>query len=80
MHAHFRPGQGSAACWISASSRTDPEALGKDAAMRLLQEDARFRGAVPERLAQAHRGESIAFAVVSTPVPFIAASQIMATS
>ena len=42
---------------IAAKSGTDPKSLVKDAAMRLLQEEARFRSAV--RVAQADRGEFI---------------------
>ena len=38
---------------------TDAERLMKDAALRLLEEDARFRAAVREGIAQADRGEFI---------------------
>ena len=40
-------------------SGTDAERLVKDAALRLLQEEARFRAAVREGIAQADRGEFI---------------------
>ncbi len=36
-----------------------PSAWWKEAALRLLEEDARFRSAVQERIAQADRGEFI---------------------
>jgi predicted transcriptional regulator len=38
---------------------TDAERLVKEAALRLLQEDARFRAAVREGIDQADRGEFI---------------------
>lgn len=59
MEVHFTPEQEAQLAQIAASTGTDPEVLVKDAAMRLLQEDARFRAAVREGLAQADRGEFI---------------------
>jgi predicted transcriptional regulator len=44
---------------IATYAGTDAERLLKDAALRLLQEDARFRAAVREGIAQADRGEFI---------------------
>lgn len=44
---------------VAAINGTDPEKLVKDAALRLLEEDTRFRLAVQEGLAQAERGEFI---------------------
>lgn len=44
---------------IATKSGTNPESLVKDAALRLLQEEARFRSAVREGIAQADRGEII---------------------
>ena len=44
---------------LATSAGTDAERLVKDAALRLLQEDARFRAAVREGIAQADRGEFI---------------------
>ena len=44
---------------IATKAGTDAERLVKDAALRLLQEDARFRAAVREGIAQADRGEFI---------------------
>ena len=44
---------------LATSAGTDAERLVKDAALRLLQEDARFRAAVREGIVQADRGEFI---------------------
>ena len=44
---------------IATTADTGAERLVKDAALRLLQEDARFRAAVREGIAQADRGEFI---------------------
>lgn len=44
---------------IATTAGTDAERLVKDAALRLLEEDARFRAAVREGIAQADRGELI---------------------
>jgi predicted transcriptional regulator len=59
MEVHFTPEQEAQLAQIAAHNGSDPEGLVKDAAMRLLQEDARFRAAVREGLAQAARGEFI---------------------
>lgn len=59
MEVHFTPEQEAQLAQIAASAGTDPEALVKNATMRLLQEDARFLAAVREGLAQADRGEFI---------------------
>jgi hypothetical protein len=51
MEVHFTPEQEAQLAQIATSEGTEPERLVKDAALRLLQEDARFRDAVPlERL------------------------------
>ena len=52
---HARPGN--AAFPNRLPHRTDAERLVKDAALRLLREEARFRAAVREGVAQADRGE-----------------------
>jgi len=57
MEVHFTPEQEARLSQTAASSGTDPERLVKDAALRLLEEDARFREAVREGIAQADRGE-----------------------
>jgi predicted transcriptional regulator len=44
---------------IASEAGTDAERLVKDAALRLLEEDARFRAAVREGIGQADRGEFI---------------------
>jgi predicted transcriptional regulator len=59
MEVHFTPEQEAQLAQIATSEGTEPERLVKDAALRLLQEDARFRAAVREGIAQADRGEFI---------------------
>ena len=54
---HFTPEQEAQIAQIATKTGTDPERLVKDAALHLLQEDARFRRAVREGIAQAERGE-----------------------
>jgi predicted transcriptional regulator len=57
MEVHFTPEQETQLSQIASYARTDPERLVKDAALRLLQAEARFRAAVREGIAQADRGE-----------------------
>jgi predicted transcriptional regulator len=59
MEVNFTPEQEAQIAKIAASVGTDPEAIVKDATMRLLDEDARFRAAVMEGKAYADRGEFI---------------------
>jgi predicted transcriptional regulator len=59
MEVHFTPEQEAQLAQIASKAGTDPERLVKDAALRLLQEDARFRAAIQEGIAQADRGEFI---------------------
>jgi len=59
MEVRFTPEQEAQLAQIAATAGTDAERLVKDAALRLLQEDARFRAAVREGIAQAERGEFI---------------------
>jgi len=59
MEVSFTPEQEAQLAQIAAIAGTEPERLVKDAALRLLQEDARFRAAVREGIAQADRGEFI---------------------
>lgn len=59
MEVHFTSEQEARLMQIAASIGTDPEALVKDATMRLLEEDTRFRAAVLEGKAYADRGEFI---------------------
>ena len=50
MEVHFTPEQEAQLAQIATTAGTDPERLVKDAALRLLQEDARFRAAVRKGL------------------------------
>ncbi|MGA2590572.1 MAG: CopG family transcriptional regulator [Bryobacteraceae bacterium] len=59
MEAQFTPEQQAQRAQIASKSGTDPEQLVRDAALRLLEEEARFRAAVHEGIAQADRGEFI---------------------
>jgi predicted transcriptional regulator len=59
MEVHFTPEQEAQLQKIAASIGTDPEAIVKDATMRVLEEDARFRAAVMEGKEYADRGEFI---------------------
>jgi predicted transcriptional regulator len=59
MDVHFTPEQESQLAQIATMAGIDPERLVKDAALRLLQEDARFRAAVREGTAQADQAEFI---------------------
>jgi predicted transcriptional regulator len=59
MEVRFTPEQEKKLAQIAASIGTDPEEMVKDAAMRLLDEDARFRAAVIDGKAYADRGEYI---------------------
>ena len=59
MEVHFTPEQEAQLARIATTVGTDAERLVKDAALRLLEEDARFRAAVREGIAQADRGEFI---------------------
>jgi predicted transcriptional regulator len=59
LEVHFTPEQEAQLSQIATQAGTEPERLVMDAALRLLQEDARFRAAVREGVAQADRGELI---------------------
>src|SRR5271165_3349193 len=59
MELHFTPEQEAQLAQIATQEGTQAEELVKDAALRLIQEDARFRIAVREGIAQADRGEFI---------------------
>jgi predicted transcriptional regulator len=59
MEIDFTPEQGAQLTRIATQEGTDAERLVKDAAVRLPEEDARFRTAVRESIAQADRGEFI---------------------
>jgi predicted transcriptional regulator len=59
MELNFTPEQEAKLAQIATQEGTDAERLVKDAALRLLEEDARFRAAVREGIAQADRAEFI---------------------
>ena len=59
MEVSFTPEQEAQLSQIASITGTDAERLVKDAALRLLEEDARFRAAVREGIEQADRGEFI---------------------
>ena len=60
MEVHFTPEQEARLAQIATKSGTDSEHLVKDAALRLLEDEAHFRAAVREGIAQANRGEFLA--------------------
>lgn len=59
MEVHFTPEQEAQLSQIAMRAGIDTEQLVKDTALRLLGEEARFRAAVREGIAQADRGEFI---------------------
>ena len=59
MEIHFTPEQEAHLAQIATQAGTDAERLVKEAAVRLLEEDVRFRAAVRQGIAQADRGEFI---------------------
>ena len=59
MEVHFSPEQEAQLSQIAAHSGMDTEHLVKDAALRLIDETARFRAAVREGIAAADRGEFV---------------------
>ena len=56
---HFTPEQETQLSQIATHAGTDVERLVKDAALRLLHEEDRFRAAVREGIVQADRGDFI---------------------
>ena len=59
MEVQFTPEQEAQLAQIATQEGTHAERLVKDAALRLLEADARFRAAVREGIAQADRGEFV---------------------
>ena len=57
MEVHFTPEQEAQLSQIARYSGIDTEHLVQDAALRLVDEDARFRAAVRRGIEQADRGE-----------------------
>jgi predicted transcriptional regulator len=59
MEVHFTPEQEAQLSEIANQAGTDPEHLVKNAALRLLERDARYRAAVRKGLEQADRGQFV---------------------
>jgi predicted transcriptional regulator len=59
MEVIFTPDQEAQLAQIAHNEGTAVEVLVKDAALRLIEEDSRFRAAVREGIGQADRGELI---------------------
>jgi len=59
MEVHFTPEQEAQLSEIASQSGVDAELLVKNAALRLLERDARFRAAVRKGLEQADRSEFV---------------------
>jgi predicted transcriptional regulator len=59
LEIHFTPEQEAQLDQIATTLGTDVELLVREAALRLLEEDACFRAAVREGIAQAERGDLI---------------------
>jgi predicted transcriptional regulator len=59
MEVHFTSEQETRLSQIANHSGTDPEQLVRNAALRLLEEDARFRAGVQKGLDAAARGDFI---------------------
>lgn len=56
---HFTPEQEAQLSQLATRAGKDAEQLVKDAALRLVEEDARFRAAVRKGIEQADRGEFV---------------------
>jgi predicted transcriptional regulator len=59
MEVHFTPEQEAWLAQVARANGTDTEAIVKAAALRVLEQDAHFRAAVQQGIAQADRGEFI---------------------
>lgn len=59
MEVHFTPEQEARIARLASHAGMDTEHFVKDAALRVLEEKARFSAAVREGIAQADRGELI---------------------
>ena len=59
MEVKFSPEEEARLAKIATQEGVDPEELVKDAALRLLEDDARFRAGVRKGIEQADRGEFI---------------------
>jgi predicted transcriptional regulator len=56
MNVNFTPEQEAQLAQIAAKEGTDAERLVKEAALRVLEDDARFRAVIRDGIAQADRG------------------------
>lgn len=59
MEVHFTPEQEARLSKMATHEGIDPEKLVKDAALRLLEDDTRFRAGVRKGIEQADRGQFI---------------------
>jgi predicted transcriptional regulator len=59
MEVHFTAEQEAHLVQIASHACTDPEGLVKDAALRLLEDDARFRAGVRRGIEEANRGDFV---------------------
>jgi len=59
MEVRFTPEQEARLSKIATQEGVDPEELVKDAALRLLEDDVRFRAGVRKGIEQADRGEFV---------------------
>lgn len=59
MQIHFTPEEEARLSQIATHAGIGPEQMVKDAALRLLDEDAGFRAAIRKGIAEADRGELI---------------------
>ena len=59
MEVHFTPEQESKLSEIASQAGTDAEQLVKNAALRLLERDARFRVSVRKGIEEADRGDFV---------------------
>jgi len=59
MEVHFTPEQEEQLSQIASKEGMDAERLVKDAALRLIDQNARFRAAVQQGIAEADRGQFI---------------------
>jgi predicted transcriptional regulator len=59
MEVHFTPEQESKLFEIASQAGTEAEQLVKNAALRLLESDARFRASVRKGMEQADRGDFV---------------------
>ena len=59
MEVHFTPEQQAQLSKLATQEGVDTEKLVKDAALRLIEDDERFRASVRKGLEQADRGEFV---------------------